>query len=183
MPRPKITKEMVLEAAKGIAENIGGDAETIARHYRHPMDGYELARELDPYEGLDLTMQDVMELDNLSGIVSDLHRKAEKKWVEENNIQPPLPIGTRITQGVIDSVFEYSAATYRVKENGCTQKGRFLLIRFEDAVAVEKFEEEATCAVDGMIRPGVMCGSVIVGGKLCGHNGQCEHRRTGDQSK
>lgn len=36
---------------------------------------------------------------------------------------------------------------------------------------------EATCAVGGMIRPGAMCGSVIVGGKLCGHNGPCEHRR------
>ena len=136
MDRPKITKEMVLEAAKAIAENVGGDAETIAHHYRHPMDGYELARELDRYAGWDyLTMFDVEELDNLSGIVSDLHRKAEKKWVEENNIQPPLPIGTRITQGVIDSVCDYSAAKYRVKENGCTQNGRFLLIKFEDAVA------------------------------------------------
>lgn len=37
--------------------------------------------------------------------------------------------------------------------------------------------KEATCAVGGMIRPGAMCGSVLVGGKLCGHNGPCEHRR------
>ena len=64
-----------------------------------------------------------------------MHRKAEKKWVDENNIQPPLPIGTRIKQGVIHSVCDYSAAKYRVKEDGCAQDGRFLLIRFEDAVA------------------------------------------------
>ena len=135
MDRPKITKEMVLEAAKEIAEKLDGDSETIADHYRHPMDGYELARELDRYAGWDLTMPDVEELDCLSSIVSDLHRKAEKKWVEENDIQPPLPIGTRIKQGVIDSVCNHSAARYRVKENGCTETGRFLLIRFEDAVA------------------------------------------------
>jgi len=48
MDRPKITKEMVLEAAKEIAEKLDGDAETIADHYRHPMDVYELARELMP---------------------------------------------------------------------------------------------------------------------------------------
>ena len=37
--------------------------------------------------------------------------------------------------------------------------------------------KEATCAVGGMLRHGAMCGSVIGGGKLCGHNGPCEHRR------
>lgn len=35
---------------------------------------------------------------------------------------------------------------------------------------------EAKCAVGGMIRPRAMCGSVIVGGEMCGHNGTCEHR-------
>ncbi|GHC72931.1 hypothetical protein GCM10007320_09160 [Pseudorhodoferax aquiterrae] len=33
------------------------------------------------------------------------------------------------------------------------------------------------CAVGGMFRPGVMCGSVIVGGKLCGFAGDCTHKR------
>lgn len=32
------------------------------------------------------------------------------------------------------------------------------------------------CAVNGMVRPGAMCGSVIVGGKLCGHAGECQHK-------
>ncbi len=136
MKRPTITQEMILEAAKKVAANLDdADAETIAEHYRHPMDGYELARELDRYADWDLTMPDVEELDCLSSIVSDLHHQAEKKWVRENDIQPPLPIGTRIEQGVIHSVCDYSAAKYRVKEDGCTQDGRFLLIRFEDAVA------------------------------------------------
>jgi hypothetical protein len=32
------------------------------------------------------------------------------------------------------------------------------------------------CGVGGMARPGAMCGSVIVGGKLCGHDGECQHK-------
>jgi hypothetical protein len=135
MERPKVTKEMILEAATKIAERLDGDAETIAEYYEHPMDGYQLAKELDRNAYWDLTMSDVEELDCMRGIVDQLHRAAEKKWVAENNIQPPLPIGTRITRGVIDSVCSYSAARYRVKEDGCTQDGRFLLIRFEDAKA------------------------------------------------
>lgn len=135
MNRPKITQDMIADAALQISAKVDGDADTIAEHYTHPMDGYELARELDRYAGWDLTMHDVEELDCMSSIVSGLHRKAEKKWAVENDVQPPLPIGTRIKEGVIDSVCDHSAARYRVKENGCTKDGRFLLIRFEDAVA------------------------------------------------
>lgn len=136
MKRPTITKEMILAAAQEVAANIeDGDAETIAEHYRHPMDGYQLARELDRYAYWDLTMREVEELDAMSSIVPRLHHEAEKKWVAENDIHPPLPLGTQIKEGVIDSVCAHSPARYRVKENGCTQAGRFVLIRFEDAVA------------------------------------------------
>lgn len=37
---------------------------------------------------------------------------------------------------------------------------------------------EAKCNVRGMIAPRVMCGNVIVGGKLCGYEGKCEHKTT-----
>lgn len=32
------------------------------------------------------------------------------------------------------------------------------------------------CAVRGMIHPGAMCGSVIVGGQFCGNARPCEHK-------
>ena len=32
------------------------------------------------------------------------------------------------------------------------------------------------CAVKGMVRPGAMCGAVIVGGVYCGHDGNCQHK-------
>ena len=33
------------------------------------------------------------------------------------------------------------------------------------------------CAVNGMIRPGAMCGAVIVVNKTCCFDGACEHQR------
>jgi hypothetical protein len=135
--RPRVTEEMILEAAKLIANKLdNADADTIAQYYRHHMDGYELARELDKWCGRDFTMSDVEELDGMSSIVDDLHRQAEERWFKDNDIQPTLPVGTRIKQGVIEGICQYSAAKYLVKENGCAQKNRFLLIQFEDAVAV-----------------------------------------------
>jgi len=135
MERPKVTKEMILEAATKIAANFDGDAETIAEYYEHPMDGYQLAKELDRNAYWDLTMSDVEELDGMSSIVDRLHSEAEKMWFANNNIQPPLPVGTAIKQGVIVDIYKYAATRYSVKENGCTQNGRFLLVKFEDAVA------------------------------------------------
>ena len=32
------------------------------------------------------------------------------------------------------------------------------------------------CAVQGMLSPRAMCGSVIVGCVYCGHDGPCEHK-------
>ncbi len=137
MKRPTIDKAMILAAAKQVASEIGdgADAETIADNYRPYMDGYELARQLDRYCGWDFTMSEVETLDTMTGIVMGLRRDAEKTWAEAYNIQPKLPIGTTIKQGVIAGVCEHSAAKYRVKEHGCDQEGRFLLINFEDAEA------------------------------------------------
>lgn len=134
MNRPKITSEMILEAAEKIAGRLNADARTIANYYRPGMDGYELTRDLDLYAGWsDLTMSDVEILDEMDGIVLGIHRDAEKKWAEENDIQPSLPNGTLIKQGTIEGVCKYSAARYKVKEPGCTQDGRWLLVKFEDA--------------------------------------------------
>lgn len=145
MNRPKITEEMIFEAALQVAKKLSGDeesAKTIAQYYCHPMDGYSLARELDHYAGWDFTMSEVEELDAMSSIIDQLQREAEKKWATENAIQPPLPIGTRIKQGIIHHVSEYNVARYCVKEDTCTQKGRYLLIKFEDAVAIDKDKSE-----------------------------------------
>lgn len=136
MNRPKITEAMILEAAKQVAAELEGDAESIAKHYRHGMDGYELARKLDRNCFWDFTMADVEVLDGMRSIVHELHRKAEKEWGEQCQPEPPLPIGAKIKQGVIEGICEHSPGKYRVKENGCTTEKRWkrwLLVNFEDA--------------------------------------------------
>jgi hypothetical protein len=37
-------------------------------------------------------------------------------------------------------------------------------------------EEKPRCAVRGLIRPGAMCGAVIVGGEFCGSSEECPHK-------
>ena len=138
MKRPTINDEMKLAAAKEVAEKLDCcDAETIAKYYQHGMNGYELARGLDKFTlWSDFTMDDVEQLDTMWSAVSEQLRKAEKEWFEKYQIKPPLPDGTKINEGVIHSVDPYGAATYLVKENDCTLDNRFLVINFEDAVAV-----------------------------------------------
>ncbi len=135
MNRPKVTQETIAVAANLVAAKIDGDASAIAACYRHPMDGYALAKELERQAFWDLTMSDVEELDCMSGIVYELQRDAEKKWASENDIQPPFPSGTKLTCGVIGGICDHAAAKFLVKEPGCTQDGRWLLVNFEDAVA------------------------------------------------
>ena len=141
MNRPTITTEMVAAVASEIANEIGIEAETIAKAYSRYFDGYQLARELERCHYVDdLCIDDVNRLDEISGLVDEALRKAEKAWAEENNIQPKLSVGAVIGSGVIAGVCQHSPARYLVKEHGCTQDGRFLLVRFEDA---EKQPSEA----------------------------------------
>ncbi len=40
----------------------------------------------------------------------------------------------------------------------------------------QKQQDKPTCAVRGMIRPGAICGKIIVGMKYCGYKGECQHK-------
>ena len=76
-------------------------------------------------------------LDNFGCDLREALRQACIAWARDNNIQPPLPIGTMTTRGQITGVSDHDGATYLIRENGCTQEGRRLLVRFEDARPVE----------------------------------------------
>ncbi|MYM92483.1 hypothetical protein [Duganella vulcania] len=43
-------------------------------------------------------------------------------------------------------------------------------------------QNKPLCKVHGMIEPGAMCSSVIVGAKYCGYAGKCEHKVTAAQN-
>lgn len=112
-------------------------ADDIANEWHWGIDGYQLAKDLDIGCGWSISTQDVEDLDNITSVVQDAEEQARKAWVAEWGIKPALAIGTRIAEGVIVGIDKYDAARYDVKENGCTVEGRFLLIKFEHAKAVE----------------------------------------------
>lgn len=133
MNRPTITHEMKLAAAVKVAKNLEVDAEVIATAYRYPMDGYRLARELDDWHGCAITANDVEELDAMDVLVRKELENAEKQWVERECIAPKLSVGAVLKRGVVAGVCETSPARYLVKEHGCKDPGKFLLVCFEDA--------------------------------------------------
>lgn len=146
-PRPKIDDAMELEAARIVAEKIGkgATAEAIAEHYRFPMDGYELAKNLDRYEMWDVSRQEMEILDEMDVLVCRAERKAEKEWFERNQPQPTLPIGTKLKlrdgAGEITGVSTNSPAKYEVKMDGHDDglSGWMRrLINFEDATPIEE---------------------------------------------
>lgn len=142
-PRPKIDRTIIEEAAKNLTKDnpvftdFGEDAwEDIANEYSYPSDGYEIAKRLDDYYCWDMDMQIAEELDGMDHEVQTILHKAEKAWVTEFNIQPSLPIGTEIKEGVIEGVCNHSPARYLVKRHGETRPNCHLLIKFEDAAPV-----------------------------------------------
>ena len=132
-PRPTVTQNMILAAVLPVAESLGMSAETIVNHYRYPMDGFDLALELSKYAGMDVSRNDFEELDGIEWSIRIAHEAAQKIWVTEFDIQPPLPIGSKITKGVVEGICGHKPACYLVKEYGCTDDSRYLIIKFEKA--------------------------------------------------
>lgn len=138
MERPKVTKEMISDAARKLATENGWDedqAADVAKVFDSHMDGYELAKALESRCGWTIQVIDVEALDGMDLEVRELHRAACKAWALEHNIQPPLPIGTMTTKGEITGVYEHDVACYLIRGFGETNDSRKLIVRFEDARA------------------------------------------------
>lgn len=92
------------------------------------MDGFYFAKKLDKWTNWDTTRDDMEALDEVDHLVDEYERAAEKAWAEEHRV------GTGIKEGVITGIYDYTPATFRVKEDGCTNDSRHRIITFEDAV-------------------------------------------------
>ena len=140
--RPTVTEEMKLQAAQSLVADVGWDAhnaDDIAANYSYGMDGFDLAKALDKWASWDTSRDDMEELDGMQSRVDQLLHEAEEKWFADNDIQPPLPIGARVSTyegfGHITEIYKHSVATYAVKPEGQDDEKtghRRLLIRFED---------------------------------------------------
>ncbi len=140
MQRPKITRELIAAAAATFCAREGWDkqqAEDLGRVARWHMDGYELAKELERACYLSPTARDVETLDMFGHEIIEAHRQACVAWARDNNVQPPLPVGTMTTLGEITGVSTYSPASYEIRKPGDTEPTRRYIVAFEDAKAVD----------------------------------------------
>jgi len=87
-------------------------------------------------------------LDSYSTYLHHRLERAKKQWAEENNIQPPYPVGSRVRSllqwnnitGTITGISQHHAACYEVKKDGSEPDGTTRrIIEFE---AVELLEGE-----------------------------------------
>jgi hypothetical protein len=138
--RPTYTKEIIAEGCKIWAQESGrkytdSQINDVVENYSRFDDGYELAKKLEDnaYWNIDACM--VEELDCIPCSIDSAYRKACKKWVEENNIQPPLPIGTKTQYGIITSICDHSPGCYRIQEPDKPETQK-IIIKFEDVVEV-----------------------------------------------
>lgn len=146
MERPELTKELIAATAAAFCERNGWDedqaADLASACCGAHMDGYELAKELDSMCGWDPTAQDVETLDNFGWDLRDALRQACIAWARDNNVQPPLSVGTMTTQGEITGIYAHDGACYEIRKPGDTAPTRRYIVRFEDA-------REAPAAVAG----------------------------------
>ncbi|WMC11707.1 hypothetical protein PU634_04910 [Oceanimonas pelagia] len=156
-PRPTLTPDMIKAAAEKLVsqpyfplDEIGVSKDEAIEHltccYRHHMDSYELAKSLDDNHGWHVNSVLVDDLGCMGAFVSGALKEAERAWLAEHNIQPPLPVGTELNIGVItDVACHHSPGCYLVKlhdDGPDEQTGhRRSIVRFEDA----KLKEQATC--------------------------------------
>ncbi len=132
---------MIREAIQGLVDKHDiGDPDLLVEHYRYPMNGNELAITLARREGWDygceITDEFIDDLDCIDSNVRRLHEAAQKRWFEENDIKPPLPIGAQVKQGRIDGISEHCVGCYLIKRPEDEGVKRWLLLKFEDAEAV-----------------------------------------------
>lgn len=144
-PRPAVTDDMKRAAATELVnEQVWPDAciEDIVSEFTPGMDGFDLAKNLDKWKGWSTSRSDMEALDDMETKVDELLRAAEKTWVSEYDVQPPLPIGTRVKHrhvtGVITGICDHWSARYLVKEDGQDDESaayRRVILTFEAAEA------------------------------------------------
>lgn len=159
-PRPTFNEAMRLELAKEIGKEIFDwcDEETPLKQcisdcndifkYHINDNGYELAKEFED-KGYSPDPELVELLDNrIWSSQSDLMRKAVKKWVIEDKIEPTIEVGANVlvqyghkkVEGIITGTYS-ETAEYQVAipSEGMTVEGsRRAVIKYENAELIEK---------------------------------------------
>lgn len=141
-PRPDVTDEIIAAAVEKVALSTSLDASDILREYSYPMDGFRLAKELIR-DHIDVDRDDIDELDNIDYEVRSRVDEQVREWVKQHNIQPPLPIGAKVTfrrycEFTIEEI-DFENAQYRLKLVGQDDEAtgyRRHIVDYEDVTPV-----------------------------------------------
>jgi len=130
---PKETIELLTKAFEQFAKDNDCDVNTLVTAYNdcYDTDGYEIAKRLDNFYGWDIDSEWVEKLDDLAWLASDELKKQREQWFNENNIDPPYEIGTKLDKGTIVGIDTYYSGYYLVEQHN-DSIGK-LLLKFEDA--------------------------------------------------
>ena len=152
-PRPVINEDIRRRAVEQFAveygyilieckcrDNFVDDIIHAAEQAGDMPEGYELAKYLDDYCAWTINFDAVEALDCLREFLRWELCAAEEVWALENNIRPPLPVGTEVfygsafnrKKGVITGIYKYHPACYEVKVDGAQDNYR-AIVKYEDA--------------------------------------------------
>jgi hypothetical protein len=128
-------------AASGLIEMnmVEESAADIAKVASRHQDGYQIARALEDRCGWDCDLPIAEGLDGFGGLLDEEIRKACVSWVKDNDVQPPFPVGTRVSArwggdiitGTIGEIYAYGPAQYCIKRDGEKASSR-AIANFED---------------------------------------------------
>lgn len=162
--RPVIDDKIRETAAKLIAQRLidegdmsGEDVDEltsdITQASEYCSDGYEIGKKLDDSYGWDcMSASIVVILDDLYHHQREALRKSENEWAEKYDIQPPIPIGSRVSletgkTGTITGVYSHGGAKYLVAIDGDPRafgpEGSRQIVDFEDCQVIDKTVESA----------------------------------------
>lgn len=152
LDRPQISEDIKKQAAESILSELKkwANFDAWTSSVTNPLDdlievasrhdnGYEIAKQLENMSwNIDCSLIDL--LDNFSYTVEQEYKKVLKKWVDDNNITPPLKPGTRVKFysggrdkcGIIaDEDGYHKEGKYHITMDGETNPNRFLILEFE----------------------------------------------------
>lgn len=120
------------------------DANHLAKCAELHQNGYDLAKELDRRFGWDIDAEIVEVLDGHSRTLEQFRNKDLQAWVDKNKIEPPIPLFTRVKSlgfgrkisGTIKGIYESRPCSYKVKEDGCENETRYVILWWDEVEAL-----------------------------------------------
>ncbi|WP_070964834.1 hypothetical protein [Vibrio sonorensis] len=125
---------------RGDTKSIEKFISDYSSHYYGYCDGYEMAKDLER-DGWPCDRDWIDELECIGNYIDQALRKAVEGWVNEHQPEPPYPVGTFISEGLITDIDEVGSARFRVAVKGEAPNTR-RLVDFENAELDEEKQKE-----------------------------------------